>query len=411
MVIRLERNYRSTGHILAAASHLIAHNEGRLGKTLRTEDVDGEKVTVTGAWDSRGGSPRHRRGDRAAPARRRHKLNEIAILVRASFQMREFEDRFVTLGLPYRVIGGPRFYERAEIRDALAYLRVINSASRRSCLRAHRQRAQTRPGRCHRADAARASRASGSIPLSEAAARHCRNRRVEAESRADRCAIWSQSFDRWRVQRETMPHTELAEIVLDECGYTEMWQKDRSADAAGPAGEPERTGRSMEEFENLQGFLEHISLVMDRDGGGRRRCRLDHDAAFRQRAGIRHRLPAGLGGRSVSRISARWMRGPRWPRRRAPPRACRADAGAPTRKALFRHQSPYPRLMVNDDSVPLPRRTAGGKRRDHGIEGWVGMGRNRRLRPLAVRQHRGVWLELCDAWLATRAGQSRSGRI
>src|SRR5690242_19804944 len=130
-VIRLERNYRSTGHILAAASHLIAHNEGRLGKTLRTEDVDGEKVTVTGSWDSeeeaRAIGEEIEQLQRQGQPNQGHTLNEIAILVRASFQMREFEDRFVTLGLPYRVIGGPRFYERAEIRDALAYLRLINS--------------------------------------------------------------------------------------------------------------------------------------------------------------------------------------------------------------------------------------------------------------------------------------------
>ena len=125
-VIRLERNYRSTGHILAAASHLIAHNEGRLGKTLRTEDQDGEKVTVTGSWDSE--EEARGIGEEIEQIQRKgDKLNEIAILVRASYQMREFEDRFVTLGLPYRVIGGPRFYERAEVRDALAYLRVINS--------------------------------------------------------------------------------------------------------------------------------------------------------------------------------------------------------------------------------------------------------------------------------------------
>ncbi len=153
-VIRLERNYRSTGHILAAASYLIAHNEGRLGKTLRTEDVDGEKVTVTGAWDSE--EEARGIGEEIEQLQRKgEKLNEIAILVRASFQMREFEDRFVTLGLPYRVIGGPRFYERAEIRDALAYLRVDQLAGRRSRLRAHRQRAEARAGRRHRAAAAR----------------------------------------------------------------------------------------------------------------------------------------------------------------------------------------------------------------------------------------------------------------
>ena len=131
VVIRLERNYRSTGHILAAASHLIAHNEGRLGKTLRTDDEPGEKVGVTGSWDSeeeaRAIGEEIEQLQRQGPDGKPHALNEIAILVRASFQMREFEDRFVTLGLPYRVIGGPRFYERAEIRDALAYLRVVNS--------------------------------------------------------------------------------------------------------------------------------------------------------------------------------------------------------------------------------------------------------------------------------------------
>jgi DNA helicase-2/ATP-dependent DNA helicase PcrA len=127
-IIRLERNYRSTGHILAAAAHLIAHNEGRLGKTLRTEDEPGEKVTVTGAWDSV--EEARSIGEEIEQLQRAgHKLDEIAILVRASFQMREFEDRFVTLGLPYRVIGGPRFYERQEVRDALAYLRVVHSAA------------------------------------------------------------------------------------------------------------------------------------------------------------------------------------------------------------------------------------------------------------------------------------------
>src|SRR5262249_3267723 len=122
-VIRLERNYRSTGHILAAASHLIAYNEGRLGKTLFTDDEPGEKVTVAGAWDS-GEEARAIGAEIAARQCAGLSLDDMAILVRASFQMREFEDRFVTLGLPYRVIGGPRFYERAEIRDALAYFRA-----------------------------------------------------------------------------------------------------------------------------------------------------------------------------------------------------------------------------------------------------------------------------------------------
>ena len=263
-VIRLERNYRSTGHILAAASHLIAHNEGRLGKTLRTEDVDGEKVTVTGSWDSE--EEARAIGEEIEELQRAgHKLNDVAILVRASFQTREFEDRFVTLGLPYRVIGGPRFYERAEIRDALAYLRVINSpaddlAFERIVNVPKRGLGDATVQLLH--DHARKRR----IPLSEAARAVVETDELKPKARGSLRDLLV-SFDRWRARREVVSHTELAEIVLDESGYTDMWQKDRSADAAGRLENLKELVRSMEEFENLQGFLEHISLVMDRDGG------------------------------------------------------------------------------------------------------------------------------------------------
>lgn len=263
-VIRLERNYRSTGHILAAASHLIAHNEGRLGKTLRTEDHDGEKVTVTGSWDSE--EEARGIGEEIEQLQRQgEKLNEIAILVRASYQMREFEDRFVTLGLPYRVIGGPRFYERAEIRDALAYLRVINSpaddlAFERIVNTPKRGLGDATVQMLH--DHARKRR----IPLFEAARAVVETDELKPKARGSLRDLIAH-FDRWRAQREVTTHTDLAQIVLDESGYTEMWQKDRSADAAGRLENLKELVRSMEEFENLQGFLEHISLVMDRDGG------------------------------------------------------------------------------------------------------------------------------------------------
>ncbi|WP_166304903.1 ATP-dependent helicase [Bradyrhizobium sp. 2S1] len=262
-VIRLERNYRSTGHILAAASHLIAHNEGRLGKTLRTEDVDGEKVTVTGSWDSE--EEARAIGEELEGLQRAgENLNDVAILVRASFQMREFEDRFITLGLPYRVIGGPRFYERAEIRDALAYLRTINSpaddlAFERIVNVPKRGLGDATVQLLH--DHARKRR----IPLFEAARTVVETDELKPKARGSLRDLVMQ-FDRWRAQREVVSHTDLAEIVLDESGYTEMWQKDRSADAAGRLDNLKELVRSMEEFENLQGFLEHISLVMDRDG-------------------------------------------------------------------------------------------------------------------------------------------------
>jgi DNA helicase-2/ATP-dependent DNA helicase PcrA len=261
-VIRLERNYRSTGHILAAASHIIAHNEGRLGKTLRTDDELGEKVTVTGSWDSE--EEARTIGEEIEQLQRGgHRLNEIAILVRASFQMREFEDRFVTLGLPYRVIGGPRFYERAEIRDALAYLRVVNSpaddlAFERIVNVPKRGLGDATVQMLH--DHARKRR----VPLTEAARAIVETDELKPKPRGALRGVL-EAFDRWRKQRDALPHNELAEIILDESGYTEMWQKDRSADAAGRLENLKELVRSMEEFENLQGFLEHISLVMDKD--------------------------------------------------------------------------------------------------------------------------------------------------
>ena len=301
-MIRLERNYRSTGHILAAASHLIAHNEGRLGKTLRTEDVPGEKVTVTGSWDSE--EEARSIGEEIEELQRDgHLLDEIAILVRASFQMREFEDRFVTLGLPYRVIGGPRFYERAEIRDALAYLRVIHSPTDDLAF----ERIVNAPKRglgdatiqiLH--DHARKRR----VPLTEAARAVAATDELKPKPRnALRTVI--DNFDRWRAQKDTLPHNELAEIVLDESGYTEMWQRDKSADAAGRLENLKELVRSMEEFENLAGFLEHISLVMDVDKRRGRGRGQHHDPARRQGPRVRHRVPAGLGGRPVPAASAR----------------------------------------------------------------------------------------------------------
>jgi DNA helicase II / ATP-dependent DNA helicase PcrA len=261
-VIRLERNYRSTGHILAAASHLIAHNEGRLGKTLRTDDVPGEKVFVTGAWDSE--EEARAVGEEIEQLQRDgHTLNEIAILVRASFQMREFEDRFVTIGLPYRVIGGPRFYERAEIRDALAYLRLVNSpaddlAFERIVNVPKRGLGDATVQLLH--DHARKRR----VPLTVAAHAVIETDELKPKPRGALRGLL-ESLDRWRKRREEVPHTELAEIILDESGYTDMWQKDRSADAAGRLENLKELVRSMEEFENLQGFLEHISLVMDNE--------------------------------------------------------------------------------------------------------------------------------------------------
>jgi len=265
-VVRLERNYRSTRHILGAASHLIAHNDGRLGKTLFTEieDPDDARVHVAAAWDSE--EEARQIGDEIEALQAKgHKLDEMAILVRASFQMREFEDRFVTLGLPYRVIGGPRFYERMEIRDALAYFRAMiqpadDLAFERIVNKPKRGLGDVSLKLVHEQARAR------DIPLMQAAQDLVETEELRPQARGSLAALLA-SFARWRAQLDAMPHTELAELILDDSGYTEMWQNDRSPDAPGRLENLKELIRSMEEFDSLQGFLEHVSLVMDADRG------------------------------------------------------------------------------------------------------------------------------------------------
>jgi DNA helicase-2/ATP-dependent DNA helicase PcrA len=265
-VIRLEQNYRSTAHILGAAGHLINHNEDRLGKTLFTEheDPDASRVIIQAGWDSE--EEARSIGDEIEALQTKgHLLNDIAILVRASFQMREFEDRFVTMGLNYRVIGGPRFYERMEIRDAMAYFRVVVQPADDLAF----ERIVNKPKRGIGDATIRTihdnARARG-IPLTMAAKELVETEELKPKVRSTLKNVL-ENFDRWREQLSSTSHTELAEIILDESGYTEMWQNDRSADAPGRLENLKELVRSMEEFENLPGFLEHISLVMDTDSG------------------------------------------------------------------------------------------------------------------------------------------------
>ncbi|QFI67014.1 ATP-dependent DNA helicase UvrD/PcrA [Sinorhizobium alkalisoli] len=261
-VIKLERNYRSTEHILGAASHLIAHNEGRLGKTLFTErsHPDDEKVHVHAAWDSE--EEARAVGEEIEQLQRgKHNLNDMAILVRASFQMREFEDRFVTLGLNYRVIGGPRFYERLEIRDAMAYFRLVcqpadDLAFERIINTPKRGLGETTVRTLH--DYAR----SRDIPMLAAASEIIETDELKPKARKALFDVVT-DFRRWQTLLETTLHTELAEKILDESGYTAMWQADKSAEAPGRLENLKELIRSMEAFESMRGFLEHVALVMD----------------------------------------------------------------------------------------------------------------------------------------------------
>lgn len=268
-VIRLERNYRSTGHILAVAAGLIAHNEGRLGKTLFTDDEAGEKPSVCGVWDSE----EEARGvgeEIEQLARKGHAYDEFAILVRASFQMREFEERFITLGLPYRVIGGPRFYERAEIRDALAYLRCVaqpadDLAFERIFNVPRRGLGDATLQLLH--EYARGQR----LPLIQAAQYMVETDEIKPKQRQVLRDLLT-SFSRWASLIDQKPQGELIEMILEESGYTDMWRKDRTAEAAGRLENLKELVRAMEEFPDLGAFLEHISLVMEaemKDAGPR----------------------------------------------------------------------------------------------------------------------------------------------
>jgi DNA helicase-2/ATP-dependent DNA helicase PcrA len=259
-IVRLERNYRSTPHILAAASHLITHNDGRLGKTLWTEVKEGERVRMRGVWD--GDEEARSIGEEIEALQRdKHALSQIAILVRAGFQTREFEERFITLGLPYRVIGGPRFYERAEIRDAMAYCRVVVQPDDDLAF----ERIYNTPRRGLGESALRTLRSisrSQKVSLFEATRRALETDELKARPRKTLGDL-IRSFDRWRAMLDGMKHVEVVETILDESGYTEMLKLDRSPEAQGRLENLKELTNALEEFESLPSFLEHVALVTD----------------------------------------------------------------------------------------------------------------------------------------------------
>ncbi len=263
-VVRLEANYRSTAPILAAASGLIAHNEGRLGKTLRPGRTDaiGEKVQVVGLWDS--DEEARMAGDRIEALRRDgHPLAEMAVLVRAGFQTRAFEERLITLGIPYRVVGGLRFYERQEIRDAMAYMRVL--AQPADDLAFERIVNVPRRGIGEAALRALHERARAeSVPLAEAAARLVEEGALKGRVR-DSIADLLRGFTRWRSMLGADGHIVTTAAMLDESGYTGMWQKDKSPEAPGRLENLKELVRALSDFETLAGFLDHVALVMENE--------------------------------------------------------------------------------------------------------------------------------------------------
>ena len=268
-VVRLEENYRSTPHILAAASGVIAANKGRLGKALYTSVEEGEKVRLIGHWD--GEEEARWIGEEIEAMQRGTRgmtpisLDSMAILVRASHQMRAFEDRFLTIGLPYRVIGGPRFYERVEIRDAMAYFRL--AVSPEDDLAFERIVNTPKRGLGDKAvQTIQKTARSNGVSLVEGARLVCQGKLLGGKGLRE-LAILVDALDRWaaQVRAEADTHVELAEMILDESGYTGFWQNDKTPEAPGRLENLKELVKALENFENLQGFLEHVSLIMDNE--------------------------------------------------------------------------------------------------------------------------------------------------
>lgn len=259
-IIRLEDNYRSTQHILSAADGVIAHNGERLGKTLRSTKGEGDKVTIHGLWD---GEAEARWVGEQIEQLQRQKIpnNEMAVLVRAGFQMREFEDRFMTLNIPYRVVGGPRFYERMEIRDALAYLRVVaqphdDLALERIINTPKRGLGNSTVQKLY--DHARRAQ----ISLTDAISELCETDDLKPKQR-ETLRDLMHDFSRWRGMIDSKPHPELANIILEESGYIDMWKAEKSVESQGRLENLRELISAMAEFESLPSFLEHVALVME----------------------------------------------------------------------------------------------------------------------------------------------------
>ena len=263
-IVKLEANYRSTAPILAAAAGLIAHNEGRLGKTLRPgrNDADGERIAVVGLWDSE--EEARMVGERVEQLQRTgHKLAEMAVLVRAGFQTRAFEERLIVLGLPYRIVGGLRFYERAEIRDAIAYARLVRTPADDLAF----ERIVNTPRRGVGDGALRTlhetARAQG-VSLMAAAGHLVESGGLKGKVR-DGIATLLQGFARWREMLPREGHIVTLQTALDESGYTGMWQADKSAEAPGRLDNLKEFVRALADFDTLDGFLDHVSLVMENE--------------------------------------------------------------------------------------------------------------------------------------------------
>lgn len=277
-IVRLEQNYRSTQHILSAANGVIAHNKGRLGKELWSSGEPGEKVSLRGVWD--GIQEAEQVADLIEDLQRKKTpLSQIAILVRAAHQTRSFEERFMRQNIPHRVLAGMRFYERQEIRDVIAYLRLLVQPEDDLAF----ERIINVPKRglgSATVDKIRSHARGRGISLHAALAEMLAAGAFSGKAK-DTLQGFMDSFSKWRRLQSEISHTELTQVILDESGYVAMWQADKTPEAAGRVENLKEFTSALHEFDTLEMFLEHVSLVMDTDekSGGEQVTLMTYHAA------------------------------------------------------------------------------------------------------------------------------------
>jgi DNA helicase-2/ATP-dependent DNA helicase PcrA len=269
-VIRLEQNYRSTQNILSVASHLISNNQNRVGKTLKTTMEEGDLINLNcyknGKDEAVGVS------DEIEKIKKKYSLNNIAILVRAIFQTREFEERFLKIGLPYRILGGTKFYERAEIKDCVAYLRIIHQhrddlAFERIVNNPKRSIGDNTIKQIHEF----AKKESTNL---EFASRKMIELNLIKPKTKMGLSIFLNSLSKWRndLEIKKINHVKLLQIILDESGYSAMLKNKKDVENENRLENIKELLSAMKEFDNLESFLEHVSLTtaIDQDWEGQK---------------------------------------------------------------------------------------------------------------------------------------------
>ena len=262
-IIRLEKNYRSTQNILSVASKLIENNQNRVGKKLYTNSDNGELVSLN--CYKNGKDEATGVGDRIEKLKKKYSLNNISILVRAIFQTREFEERFLKIGLPYRIIGGIKFYERAEIKDCIAYLRIIHQAQDDLSF----ERIINVPKRSIGDSTVKQINEyakKNELSLEVASKKLLENNKIKPKTKIGLTSFLN-LIEKWRndFNVKKFGHIKLLQTILDESSYSQMLKNKKDLENENRLENIKELLNAMKEFDNLESFLEHVALATSID--------------------------------------------------------------------------------------------------------------------------------------------------